>query len=74
MAGARAGPGAWARFNAPPDDQLWYYQSLRDAFDGRAHEFLARELHATVDEIVRLTDLDAETASWHKANPASNVR
>ena len=64
---AAAGPGAWARFNAPPEDQLWYYQSLRDAFGSDTPEFLSRELRAAVDEIDRLTDRDAETAAWHAA-------
>ena len=64
---AAAVPGAWARFNAPPEDQLWYYQSLRDAFGSDTPEFLSRELRAAVDEIDRLTDRDAETAAWHAA-------
>ena len=67
IADLRATPGAWARFNAPPDDQLWYYRSLRDAFGPDTPEFLSRELRAAVDEIERLTDLDAETAAWHAA-------
>lgn len=64
---AAAGPGAWARFNAPPEDQLGYYRSLCAAFGSDTPEFLSRELRAAVDEIVRLTDLDAETAAWHAA-------
>ncbi len=74
VADLRAAPGGWARFNASPADQLWYYQSLRDAFDGRAPEFLSRELRAAVDEIDRLTDRGTETAAWQKANPETGAR
>ncbi len=64
---AAEGPGAWARFNAPPEDQLGYYRSLCAAFGSRTPEFLSRELRAAVEEIHVLTDLDAETAAWQAA-------
>ena len=67
IADLRAGPDAWAPFNAPPSDQLRYYQQLRDALGDRVPEYLWRELRAAVDEIVRLTDLAIGTPAWHAA-------
>ena len=32
------GPSAFGRFNAGPEDTLWYYESLVDAFDARRPE------------------------------------
>ena len=50
----RLGPQVWARFNAGPDDQLWWYRSLADVFASRRVGPLADALTATVD---RLTEL-----------------
>ena len=48
------GPALWARFNAPRDDQLWYFRALVDLFGRRYPGPLADELGRIVAEIERL--------------------
>lgn len=45
------GPAIWSRFNAGPDDQLWYYRELRDVFGRRLPGVLADELREVVAEL-----------------------
>ena len=52
----REGPGTLTRFNAPPVDQLWYYQSLADVLARRLPGMLSAELTATCAEMIRLAD------------------
>jgi hypothetical protein len=50
----RAAPNAnvfWSRFNAPKDDQLWYYESLVDVFKRRLPGALTDELASVVAAI-----------------------
>jgi (p)ppGpp synthase/HD superfamily hydrolase len=68
VADLRAGPPAWAQFNASPHDQLWYYGGLYEALAGRIPEYLDRELMCAVDEMVERTDLELETAAWEAAH------
>jgi (p)ppGpp synthase/HD superfamily hydrolase len=54
LADVRAhGPGVWTRFNAAPDDSIWYYQQVAKLVSERlgATHALARELTATVDAL-----------------------
>ncbi|MGD9933986.1 MAG: HD domain-containing protein [Dehalococcoidia bacterium] len=46
------GPALWTRFNAPPGDLLWYYQSLCAEFLQGGPRRLAEELARVVEEIV----------------------
>jgi (p)ppGpp synthase/HD superfamily hydrolase len=69
VADLRVAPGLWARFNAPPKDQLWYYGSLAEALFDKVPPFLQVELQAAVAEMVALTDLEAETGAWQEARP-----
>mgnify|MGYP001226999651 CR=1 FL=1 len=53
------GPDHWQRFNSSPDEILWYYQSLSDAFEARLQDQprlarLCADLKAELDEIKRL--------------------
>jgi (p)ppGpp synthase/HD superfamily hydrolase len=48
------GPSVWDRFNAGRDDQLWWYDSLVEAFRGRTGSPLEVELERTVAELHRL--------------------
>jgi len=50
------GKSAWARFNAGPDEQLWYYDALVDTFSRKGPRRLAGELRLVVDEMRRLTE------------------
>jgi (p)ppGpp synthase/HD superfamily hydrolase len=47
------GESVWARFNAGPEEQLWYYRSLVEVFDRRVAGPLPRRL---VDELRREVD------------------
>ncbi len=46
-----SGISPWDRFNAGPEDQLWYYRSLAEAFAIHAAGPLAAELSRLVDRI-----------------------
>jgi len=71
LADVRADAETWARFNADPEAQLWYYRSLVDAFAAlpEADPFLQRELAVAVDELVALTDLEIAGTAWRRAHP-----
>ena len=45
------GAAVWERFNAPVEQQLWYYDALAEAFATHAPGPAADELRRTVDEI-----------------------
>jgi (p)ppGpp synthase/HD superfamily hydrolase len=49
-----AGGDALADFNAGPDEQLWYYESVLDAIRGRIPERLEHELVLLVAELREL--------------------
>jgi (p)ppGpp synthase/HD superfamily hydrolase len=54
LADVRAeGPGAWKRFNAAPEDSVWYYQQVARLVGERlgATHALARELATTVSAL-----------------------
>lgn len=57
----RIGPTVFERFSAGPEDTLWYYRSLVDAFDERGLEGEARalleELRGIVGELERTVAL-----------------
>ena len=57
----RIGPTVFERFSAGPEDTLWYYRSLVDAFDERGLEGEARalleELRGVVGELERTVAL-----------------
>ena len=57
------GKSLWLRFNRGARDQLWYYESLRDAFRRRLPGPLSDELDRTVRDINRLLDLD-DRVEW----------
>ena len=50
----RLGPAAWDRFNAGPDDQLWWYRSLAELFAARHPGPMADELAAVVGSLSEL--------------------
>lgn len=60
----RLSPDAWSRFNAPPEDQLWYYGELVKVLAPRLPEHLRVELEATVATMLELTDLPSASAAW----------
>jgi (p)ppGpp synthase/HD superfamily hydrolase len=45
------GERIWARFNAPPEEQLWYYRTLVDAFRQPDRTALFAELERVVAEL-----------------------
>ena len=47
----RAGRDVFARFNAPREDQAWYYDALATTFAERAPGPMATELRRVVDEV-----------------------
>jgi (p)ppGpp synthase/HD superfamily hydrolase len=50
------GEGLWSRFNAPKEDQLWYYAALVDTMQKTAApKVLVEELSRVVSELKRLT-------------------
>ena len=54
------GASAWDRFNAGPQDSLWYYRQLaRLCREQLGDHALVRELETTVDEMVRLSESGA---------------
>jgi len=55
-------------FNAPPADQLWWYESLDAVFTTRLQgSFLPARLHRTVSEINARVDVEAATRAWDAA-------
>jgi len=50
----RAGHDVFARFNAPREDQAWYYDALATTFAERAPGPMAAELRRVVDEVFGL--------------------
>ena len=51
------GEKLWPRFNAPKEDQLWYYGALVDVFEKTAApKRLAKELRRVVDELNGLAE------------------
>jgi len=50
------GRAAWDRFNAGPDEQLWYYGALVDTLSRKGPRRIAGELRLVVDEMRRLTE------------------
>jgi GTP pyrophosphokinase len=46
-----SGPSTWTRFNAGPDEQVWYYRSVSDVVSRRlpGHELAARLAACVVD-------------------------
>ena len=72
LADVRADPETWVRFNADPTAQLWYYESLVDAFAAlsEADAFLRAELSVTVADLAEVTDLAVAGAAWERAHPA----
>lgn len=51
----RRGDAAWGRFNAPRDDQLWYYGELARILAARHGGRLSEELVCLVEEMGRLS-------------------
>ncbi len=51
QADVQAGHDVWARFNAPREDQAWYYDALATTFAERAPGPMAVELRRVVDEV-----------------------
>jgi (p)ppGpp synthase/HD superfamily hydrolase len=45
------GERLWSRFNAPPEEQLWYYRSLVEAFRQPGRTALVDELERVVGEL-----------------------
>ena len=45
------GERIWSRFNAPPEEQLWYYRSLVEAFRQPDRSPLVEELERVVGEL-----------------------
>jgi (p)ppGpp synthase/HD superfamily hydrolase len=65
----RNGSVAFARFNAPPTDVLWYYQALVGVLRFRMpRSQLFHELRNAVGEIERDLELDTATAAWRVAH------
>jgi (p)ppGpp synthase/HD superfamily hydrolase len=54
------GDALWGRFNAGPEDILWYYRALASAFKKARSTPLTRELNRTVTELERLVSLPAD--------------
>lgn len=50
------GRAAWDRFNAGPEEQLWYYDEMVDLFSRKGPRALAGELRRVVEEMRRLTN------------------
>jgi hypothetical protein len=51
LADQRAGHDVFARFNAPRDEQAWYYRALAGVFAERTAGPMAAELGRVVDEL-----------------------
>jgi (p)ppGpp synthase/HD superfamily hydrolase len=65
----RHGSIAFARFPAPPAEQLDHYRSLVAAFTRRMpRSHLDQELRAAVVEMDRLVELETATAAWRVAH------
>jgi (p)ppGpp synthase/HD superfamily hydrolase len=54
----RLGPAVWSRFNAGPDQQLWWYRSLATAFATLRPGPMADELASVVAALVRESRFD----------------
>jgi len=53
------GPEVWAKFNAPPADQRWYYTELARVLSAAHEGPTVRELRRVVDQLV--AEIDATT-------------
>jgi (p)ppGpp synthase/HD superfamily hydrolase len=51
---ARVGADVWARFSAPRERTMWYYQALLDAFDRKLSPVLYDELAGCVKQMKEL--------------------
>lgn len=45
------GDAMWDRFNAGPDDQVWYYRSVSDIIAAQLGGTIAEDLSATIDQL-----------------------
>jgi (p)ppGpp synthase/HD superfamily hydrolase len=54
------GERSWDRFNASPDEQVWYYESLLALVAGRAPRSLEDRLRATLVELRKALESNAE--------------
>jgi len=65
----RHGSIAFARFPAPPAEQLGYYRSLVGAINQRMpRSHLDNELRAALADLERLVELETATAAWRVAH------
>jgi (p)ppGpp synthase/HD superfamily hydrolase len=53
------GEEVWGRFNAPKEDQIWYYRQLANTFARRLPGPLVLELERVVSEIERFSSIEA---------------
>jgi len=49
----RLGPALWERFNAGPDDQLWYLGSVATVIESHLGGLAGQEIRVAVDELAR---------------------
>ncbi len=47
----RVGDEVWSRFSVGPEQTIWYYRSLTEAFTGTRHQALLAELQGAVGEL-----------------------
>jgi (p)ppGpp synthase/HD superfamily hydrolase len=57
-------------FNAPPSDQLWWYDALRNTFNKQLPESsLTQRFASAVKELSLLIDVEEATLAWECAHP-----
>jgi hypothetical protein len=65
----RYGSGTMRRFNAPPEDQLWWYRSVCEVFNERLPaSSLPPRLVTTVDTVAHLLNIEEATRVWELAH------
>ena len=62
------GPEFWNRFNAGPDEQIWYYTTVAEVITRRRPGPAADELRRQADHFIELQDLAPKIARTHAAH------
>ena len=56
------GPGMWAKFHAPAEDQRWYYSELARVLSAAHEGPTVRELQRVVDDLAAEIDASSTTS------------
>ena len=67
------GDDLWSRFNAGPEDQMWYYQSIINVLDRRLDNLIVERLKDTLDDVQNEIMQQDYVSSYSGKPPLSGV-